>query len=612
MTEWGVPQNFIWLWAVPVLVIGFFFASWRKRRAMNAFGDPALVERLIASLDPARRLLKRVLILVSVSLVILALCQPHFRTKETLVERKGIDVVIALDVSKSMLARDIAPNRLEKAKLELATLVERLKQDRIGIVAFAGEAFIQCPLTLDKSAVKLFLSTVNPNLIPTPGTALGAAIQVAQQAFGDQEKGFKAVILLTDGEDQGSNPMQATAKAREAGIRIFTIGIGTGEGSTLPGDAAGEGFKKDSQGRPVLSKLDEPLLKAIARETGGVYYRSTRGEVEVEHLVYEIRQMVQKGLRTERSVEYEENYQVLLALALILLWTETALSERRGEEPTEKKAARLAVILLLVASPFFLGFKFYSALKNEEGNKHFKKGEIGKAKTQYLKALRSEPGLPPVAFNLGNAYYKEARYEDSLKTYRQAAEDPKDAHLQSKAFYNLGNTLYRRQEPDKAVEFYKQALRLDPKDEDAKYNLELLKKKEDQKKKEDPKKDQDKQKKQDQKDQKGQNQEPRGGQGQPEKKEEAQGEKSQDQQDLKGREEPKPMSPEPAGQKEDQKPASGSEGEEEKKKEPEKTPGQMRADQILDALENQEKKALRTSGQKNPVSSRKRTFERDW
>ena len=206
--------------------------------------------------------------------MILALGQPHFRTKEITVERKGVDVMIAVDVSRSMLAKDIQPSRLDKAKLELSSLIDHLKQDRIGVVAFAGEAFIQCPLTLDRSAVKLFLTTLSPNLIPTPGTMIGTAINVATQAFTEKEKEYKALILLTDGEDQGSNPLQAVKKAKQAGVKIFTIGIGTQDGSTIPGEFTGEGVKKDRQGQVVISKLDERLLKNIAVETGGVYYLS--------------------------------------------------------------------------------------------------------------------------------------------------------------------------------------------------------------------------------------------------------------------------------------------------------------------------------------------------
>lgn len=329
--EWGEAKNFIWLWVLPAAVTVYFFSSFRRRAELAKFGDVPLVERLIASFNPGRRLAKRICLLLGLLFVILALCQPHFRTREITMERKGVDVMIVVDVSKSMLAKDVAPNRLEKAKLELTGLIERLKEDRIGIVAFAGEAYIQCPLTVDKNAAKLFLSTLSPSLIPTPGTLIGSAIRVASQAFAEKDKEYKAIILLTDGEDQGSNPMQAVARAKAQGIKIFTIGFGTADGSTIPGDSTGEGFKKDRSGQVVLSKLDENLLKKIAKETGGVYYRSSRGEVEADALVREIRQMSQKGFKSEKLIEYEENYQYFLALALLFLMVEMVLSERKAQ-----------------------------------------------------------------------------------------------------------------------------------------------------------------------------------------------------------------------------------------------------------------------------------------
>jgi Ca-activated chloride channel family protein len=328
MMEWGQPQNLSWLWALAAVFLVFWASSTRKRSQMRRFGETELVRRLVALFSPVKRLIKRALLLFSIFFIVLALAQPHFKMREIEVQRKGLDVMIAVDVSQSMLAKDIAPNRLEKAKLELTTLIEKLRQHRIGIVAFAGEAFIQCPLTLDKSAVKLFLTTLNPNLIPTPGTAIGSAIRVSAQAFTGQEKDFKAIILLTDGEDHQSDPMGAARRAQQEGIRIFTIGIGTPDGSTLPGGSVSESFKKDKQGRVVLSKLDEGLLRKIAELTGGAYWRSSRGEVEVDSLVREINRMGQKGLKSEKIIEYEENFQYFLIPAFLLLILELILSER--------------------------------------------------------------------------------------------------------------------------------------------------------------------------------------------------------------------------------------------------------------------------------------------
>ncbi len=327
--EWGQVKNFIWLWVLPAAGFLFFLASFRRKAELRRFGDLELVRRLILSFSPTQRLRKRLLILVALACMILALAQPHLRKKETLVERKGVDIIIAIDVSNSMLSKDVAPNRLEKAKLELAGLVDKLKGNRLGIVAFAGEAVIQCPLTLDRNAVKLFLSTVSPNLISYQGTAIGQAIGVATQAFQDREKGSKALILLTDGEDHDPDSKQYLQRAKAEGVRIYTIGIGTADGGTVP-EGSGT-YKKDRQGQVVLSKLNESFLKQVARETGGVYYRSTRGEVEADGLAREINQMTQKGFKSDWSVEYEEDFQIFLILALILLAMELFLSERKND-----------------------------------------------------------------------------------------------------------------------------------------------------------------------------------------------------------------------------------------------------------------------------------------
>jgi len=330
--EWGVYKNLIWLWIVPALAVVFLLASIRKKAKLSNFGDPVLVGRLLASFHPGLRFLKRLLLSAVVALMVITLAQPHFRKKQTLVEHRGIDIIIAIDVSQSMLAKDISPTRLDKAKLELSELVEKLKSDRIGVVAFAGEAVIQCPLTFDKNAVKLFLMTVSPNIISYQGTAIGQAILTSLKAFETSERGHKALIILTDGEDHEATVDQAVAKAREADVPIYTIGIGTGDGSTLPNMFESGGYLKTRAGEVVLSKLNESLLKGISQKTRGTYYRSTRGELEVERLCHDLSLLSTKGLKSEWSVEYEENFQIVLLAAFILLFIEMGLSERKNKD----------------------------------------------------------------------------------------------------------------------------------------------------------------------------------------------------------------------------------------------------------------------------------------
>ncbi len=327
--EWGLPGNFIWFWLLVLVTAVFALNSWRRKKALSRFGDRELVRTLSGSLNLTVRFLKRILLVLAIFCLVLALAQPHFRKKETRVERKGIDVMIAVDVSNSMLARDIAPSRLEKAKLELTELIQKLKGNRIGIVAFAGDAVIQCPLTLDYNAVKLFLSTISPELISNQGTSLARALAVSGQAFAEKEKEYKAVILLTDGENHEPDALGAADRAAKSGIRVFTIGIGTNDGGTLPSEHSGGDSKKDRSGRTVISKLNENLLRDIASRTRGAYFRASGGNFETDRLVHEMMGMKQKDLKSEWSVEYEENFQFFLLIAILLLLIEMFLSERK-------------------------------------------------------------------------------------------------------------------------------------------------------------------------------------------------------------------------------------------------------------------------------------------
>jgi len=642
--EWGQVKNFIWFWVLPGAGLLFFLSHWRKRSQLGRFGDLDLVGRLVMSLNPGVRFTKRALVFSALFFFVLALGQPHFRKKETLVERRGIDVIIAVDVSNSMLAKDVAPTRLEKAKLELAGLIDKLKGNRIGIIAFAGEAVIQCPLTLDRGAVKMFLSTMSPNIISFQGTDLGKAIAAALQAFQDKDKDSKAVILLTDGEDHNSQTPALVKKAKDAGVRIFTIGVGTADGGTLP-DESGRGHKKDRSGRVILSKLNETMLKQIARETGGIYFRSEKGDLEADKIQKQIDLIATKGLKSDWSVEYEENYRFFLILAFLMLLGEMMISEG-------KKTLKSILILSLILP--LCGFKFFSELQNEKANALYKKGQLGKAKTEYARALKTDPSSSQIAYNLGNALFREGAFKDSQVTYQKAAVSggkTPDNFFQAKAYYNLGNSFYRQKALPNAAEAYKRSLRSNPKDEDAKYNLELVLKQLEKEKKDDPKKDD--QKKEDQKkndpkkddQQKDQNQggEGKDGQGsekspqeegkkdQPGKEgeeKEQEGKLGQDQEEKESEEKKDEKGSSGSGEPEEDKP--GSDGQspsgasEEPKKEDEdgsgeegrerpKTEAELRAEQLLGALENQEQQVLKfQSSQNGPQARVRRVSEQDW
>jgi Ca-activated chloride channel family protein len=318
------------LWLVPVALLFFIWTARRRRRALERLIGPRLSGRLAVSVSRRRRAWKAVLILAALLTAVLALARPQYGRKLRMIQRKGIDIVIALDTSDSMLAEDIKPNRLERAKQEISSLIDRLRGDRVALVAFAGESFVQCPLTSDYGAAKMFLDIIDQSI--QPGTAIAKAIQTGTAVFQDKERKYKAIILITDGEDHRSDPLAAAEEAAGQGVRIYTIGVGSPGGVPIPmrNDRGGlVEYKKDRQGETVLSRLDEVTLQRIARQTGGRYYRATTGEMELERILEELEGMEKKELASREYDLREDRYQYFLLATILLLAGEAALGDRR-------------------------------------------------------------------------------------------------------------------------------------------------------------------------------------------------------------------------------------------------------------------------------------------
>ena len=299
---------------------------------LKKLGDEELVQDLTANVSRSKQRWKIVLIVVIFSILVFSLANPQIGTRLEEVKRTGVDIFIALDVSKSMLAEDITPNRLDKAKHEVGNFIEKLQGDRVGIIAFSGLAFVQCPLTLDYGAAKLFLNDVEVGNIPQPGTAIAEAIKTAMKSFTSRELKYKVLVLITDGEDHEEDPVEVAKEASKEGIIIYTIGMGSPQGAPIPEfDQYGRqvGYKKDKDGQIVTSKLDILTLEKIAFETGGKFYISTTGEVELDKILDEVNKMEKKELASRKFTQFEDRFQIFLFLVLILLIIETLLSERR-------------------------------------------------------------------------------------------------------------------------------------------------------------------------------------------------------------------------------------------------------------------------------------------
>jgi len=323
------PWLLHFLWFVPLTALLLIISARRKRRAMERFADPHLLGRLTGETNRARAILRSACLLAGLLLLILALAGPRWGSHYQEVAQKGVDIMIALDVSRSMLVQDVEPNRLERAKREISDFIRVVQGDRAGLTAFAGAAYTQCPLTLDYGALTMFLTALAPDMAPTQGTDLAAAIETAASSFDAAAGTDKVILLITDGEDNEGRGLKAAREAAKKGIKIFVFGIGDPSGGPVP-EADGGGFKKDKEGRLLLSKLNEEGLKEIAAATGGVYVRSMAGDLDLDILYFEgIKQRTEAAeLKAGKIKVYEERFPLFVLTAWTMLLLEGLIRER--------------------------------------------------------------------------------------------------------------------------------------------------------------------------------------------------------------------------------------------------------------------------------------------
>lgn len=324
------PWMLLSLWLVPGLIALLIYGQRRRTELLTKFAEAPLLVNLLPHINYGRRRLKATLVVLGVALLCFTLAGPRWGYKWETLTRKGVDILVAVDVSNSMKATDIAPDRLQAARRELTDLVTMLQGDRVGLIAYAGTPFVLCPLTLDYGAFSMFLTYLETDLIPVQGTAIGDAIRKAIDTFDPANRNSRALILITDGEDHEGQPLEAAKAAKEAGITIYTIGIGDPGGAPVP-DPDGGGFLK-SGGEMVISKMDEESLQRIALETGGAYVRATSGDLDLDTIYRQgIRRDIDaQELKSERQKRWEERFQWPLGLAILLLLLEGNLRESRA------------------------------------------------------------------------------------------------------------------------------------------------------------------------------------------------------------------------------------------------------------------------------------------
>jgi Ca-activated chloride channel family protein len=330
MFRFAHPEFLYLLFAgVPAMLLFVAYLIWR-RRAISRIGNPALVMQLIPDYSRGKPVVKFMLLLMAFAFIVLGLANPQIGTKTEKVKRRGIDVIVAVDVSNSMMSEDVKPSRLDRAKNFISNFIDELSNDRLGMIVFAGNAYLQMPLTTDYSAARMYLRTVNTGLVPTQGTNLAEAIQLANESFAEGDSAHKALIIITDGEDNEGGVNEAVPAAVRKGVKIFTIGVGSGSGAPIP---AGADFKRDEEGNIVLSKLNEEMLREIAAQGKGKFYLLGSGEEEIIAILRELKGIGTKELEETVFTDFADQYQWCLAVAAILLLLEWWISERRLRLP---------------------------------------------------------------------------------------------------------------------------------------------------------------------------------------------------------------------------------------------------------------------------------------
>ena len=545
-------QELLWYGlALIVALSGFFVWSWRRRRQLIAqFVQSRLLAHLTVGVSARRQKMRMVLLVAACGLLMFVLARPQWGFSFEEARQRGLDVIVAIDTSRSMLAADVAPNRLTRAKLAALDLKRLARTDRVGLIAFAGSAFLQCPLSFDDEAFRQNVNALDVNIIPQGGSALAEAIETARAAFERKNDNYKVLVLFTDGEDNAGEALDAAKKAAEEGLRIFTVGVGTPNGEMLRiNDAKGRAdYVRDDQGNVVKSRLEEKLLRQISEASHG-FYMLLAGANTMD-LLYErgLSPLPKSELGGRHIKKYHERYQWFLGIVIVLLLTEMFLPERKRVRRTEATSAavfaRAALLLLLVTvtangSP-------------ARGLKQYQAGQYQSALREYRNALKDKKDDPRLHFNAGTSAYQAQNYEKAVEYLNSALITP-DLELQERAYYNRGNALFRlgeatsdpkekMQQWEDAVASYESALKLNPKDSDAKFNQEVVKQKLEELKKQ-QQQQQDQQSKDDQKkddkdkqDQKKQDQQKKEDQSKPDEQKQQQ-EKDQQQQQQQDKQE---------------------------------------------------------------------------
>ena len=517
------PWMLHFLWLLPLTVLVFVFRGRKVRQSLEKFADPQLLTRLTGQGAGGMRAIRPILTISALGCMLIALAGPRWGSHYQEVIQKGVDIVLLVDVSPSMLVQDVKPDRLERARREISDFIRVVQGDRVGLVAFSGAAFIQCPLTLDYGALNLFLNALSPDLIPAPGTDLGEALKVGMSAFDPKAETDKVMILITDGEDNEEKGVQAAREAAAKAIKIFVFGIGDPSGGPIPQQEGKGGFKKDTDGNMILSKLDEQELQEIASITGGRYVRAVSGDLDLDLLYFDgVKSSTHAStVKSGKIKVFEERFTLFVLAAFVILLFEGFLHNMGKKSSFSGKGLRIFILSLFFLMPVFPSCNMAGwvapVFGSEDPDELYRNGKFKEAEALYEKSDMDNPKDLRFRYNRGCAGYQGSDYKGAMAAFSSVYKRSQDKETQYKAVFNAGNTAFKQGDFPAAAQYFKQAIQLKPEGENAKFNLELTLKEIQKQKKSEEKKEGDSSKDQKNKNRKNKDQEDKG---QEQKKEE--------------------------------------------------------------------------------------------
>ena len=471
-------EDSIYLWLlvlIPILALVRFISYRNQRKRLRKFGDPSLLKELMPDVSRFRPSVKFGLLLGALALLIVMLARPQFGTKINHEKRVGIETIIAMDISNSMLAEDVIPSRLDRSKMMVENLVDHFTNDKIGLIVFAGDAFVQLPITSDYVSAKMFLSSINPSMMATQGTDIARAIEMAPHSFTQEEGIGKAIIVITDGEDHEGGALEAAKAAKDDGMRVYVLGVGSVNGAPIPISGTGD-YMKDRSGNTVMSALNEEMCKQVAQAGGGAYIHVENNSAAQQQLDNELDKLAKKETSTAVYSEFDEQFQAVGILVLLLLIIEICILDRRN--PLLKRVSlfgkrkAVSVMLVLIAlSATAQTDRHYI----RQGNKLFRSGDYPNAEVSYRKAIEKNPKNSQAVFNLGNALMAQKKDSAAVVQFESASKLETNPLRKAKAYHNMGVVCQSHKMYGEAIEAYKNALRLNPADDETRYNLVLCK-----------------------------------------------------------------------------------------------------------------------------------------